>query len=310
MKPQFISVVAYIHNDADKIAPFIKTVMEQCKDFKQCEVIFVDDYSTDNSVEVIRKYYAENPADYIVSIVKLGKYHGMEVAMNAGRDLTIGDYVYEFDDIYIDYDGKVVIEAYEKCLEGYDVVSAKTNVPIKKTSKLFYNVFNSAIDADAKIGQESFRILSRRGINRVISMGVDIPYRKVIYQNSGLLTTQIQYKSTTGERPARITGKHERLDLALDSFIYFTGIIHRFSFVVTILFGILSLGSIIYALFTRGLGYHVGVGYVSTMIFMSLGFMGVFGLLTIVIKYLSVIIDITFKKQKYLISDIQKISSK
>jgi len=311
VKTQFVSVVSYIHNNEDRIIPFIQTVMEECKDFKQCEIIFVDDYSTDNSVKVIQDYYKTHPVDYIVSIVKLGKYHGMEAAMNAGRDLTIGDYVYEFDDLYIDYDGKTIIDAYEKCLEGYDLVTARTNdVQIKKTSKLFYDMFNKAIDGDEKIGQESFRLISRRGINRIISMGVDIPYRKVIYHNSGLSSATIIYKSTTGKRPPRITDKHERIDLALDSFIYFTGLMHRLAFFATVLFGIFSIGSILYALVTRGLGYHVGIGYVSTMIFMSFGFMGVFGLLSIVIKYLSTIVNLIFKKQKYLIEEILKISSK
>ena len=90
---QYISVVAYVHNNADRIKKFITTVMKECEIFKQCEMIFVDDCSTDNSVDVIKKFYKTHPVDYIVSIIRLGKYHGMEMAMNAGRDMAIGDYV-------------------------------------------------------------------------------------------------------------------------------------------------------------------------------------------------------------------------
>lgn len=307
---QFISVVAYVHNNADRIENFINTLMTECWAFKRCEIIFVDDCSTDNSVQTIKNFYKENPADYIVSIIRMGRYHGMEIAMNAGRDMAIGDYVYEFDDLFVDYDGSVILDAYNKCLEGNDIVTVSTTVPMRFTSKIFYKVFNAAMKSDSRVGQESFRLLSRRGINRIIAMDVEIPYRKAIYLNSGLSTANIKYKSTTGERPARITEKNERIDLAIDSFIYFTNIIQKVSLAIAVLFGVLSLGTIIYTFISRGLGYHVGMGWVSTMIFMALGFTGLFGLLVFIIRYLSVIVDLVFKRQKYLIADIEKISSK
>ena len=54
---QFVSVIAYVHNNAGLIEQFISTVMKTCEVFKQCEIVFVDDYSTDNSVQIIRDYY-------------------------------------------------------------------------------------------------------------------------------------------------------------------------------------------------------------------------------------------------------------
>ena len=183
-KRQFISFVVYIHNDKDRIEFFLKNTLSVCERFKQCEVIFVDDCSKDNSLDIIKKYYVDHPADYIVSIIRLGKFHGMETAMNAGRDMSIGDYVYEFDDIYVDYESSVIIDAYNKCLEGNDIVRVATDVPIRFTSKMFYRVFNKTSNLKESIGQESFRLLSRRGINRIISMDVDIPYRKAIYMLS------------------------------------------------------------------------------------------------------------------------------
>lgn len=307
---QFVSVVAYVHNNADKVGEFITTVMKECEAFKQCEIVFVDDCSTDDSVQKIKDYYKKNPADYIVSIIRLGRYHGMEIAMNAGRDMAIGDFVYEFDDLFVDFDGAALLDAYNKCLEGNDIVTVSTDVPIRITSKLFYKVFNNAAKTDSEIGQESFRLLSRRGINRIISMGVEIPYRKVIYLNSGLSTANVQYKSNTGRRPTRISEKSERVDLAIDSFIYFTKVIQRATLVIAGLFGLLSVATIIYTLISRGLGYHVGMGWVSTMTFMTLGFTGLFFFMAIVIRYLAVLVDLVFKRQRYLVADVEKISSR
>ena len=309
-EPQFVSFVAYIHNNAELIEKYISTVLEQCVNFKQCELIFVDDYSSDRSVEVIEKYFNSNPSDYIVSIIKLGRYHGMETAMNAGRDIAIGDFVYEFDNIFIDFDGSTIMDAYYKSLEGNDIVTVSTDVPIKASSKLFYHVFNKVAHSHNEIHQVSFRLLSRRGINRVISMGVDIPYRQVIYLNSGLSDAEIKYESLTGHRPARKNKHTERLDLALDSFIYFTKAIHRTALIIAVCFAVLFIAAIIYAIISRAMGYHHGMGWLSTMTFMSLGFTGVFGFLAVIVKYLSVLVDLVFKKQKYMIEDIEKIASK
>ena len=308
---QFVSVVAYVHNDSSKIEKFIETVLKCCDDkFKQFEVIFVDDCSTDNSVELIREHFKVNPVDYIVSIIRMGRYHGMETAMNAGRDMAIGDYVYEFDDLFVDFEPEVIIRAYDKCTEGNDIVTVSTDVPIRLTSKLFYKVFNRAISSNGKIGQDSFRLLSRRGINRVTSMDVNIPYRKAIYLGSGLSTAQIAYKSTEGTRPPRINGRQERIDLALDSFIYFTNIFERVTLAIMSCFGLISVFAIIYAIWSRTMGYHEGTGWLSAMLFISVGFVGIFAMLAIVVKYLSVLLELVFKNQKYLIANVEKISSK
>lgn len=308
-KPQYISAVAYVHNCANKLEYFIESILDQFNSFDNCEVIFVDDYSVDNSVDIIEDYYKRNHVKYIIKIIKMGKYHGMEIAMNAGRDLSIGDYIYEFDDTFVDYDRQVVMDVYKKCLEGYDLVTASTDVPMRFTSRLFYRVFNRSIDTGSQIGQETFRILSRRAVNRVASMGVDIPYRKVIYLNSGLASSCVKYKSLTGERPPRITEKYERVNLALDSFIYFTSIMQKGAILVAIVFFIVSFLASVYAFVTRLRGYHVGGGYLSTMIFLSVGFTGIFAMFAIVVRYLSVIVDLVFKRQRYLITGVRKIES-
>ena len=40
---------------------------------------------------------------------------------------------------------------------------------------------------------------------------------------------------------------------------------------------------------------------------LTVGFAGLFAVLTILVKYLSLLLDLTFKKQKYLVESIEKI---
>ena len=49
-------------------------------------------------------------------------------------------------------------------------------------------------------------------------------------------------------------------------------------------------------------------GWTTTMLFLSFGFFGIFAILAIVIKYLSIIVNLIFKKSKYIVESIDKIN--
>ena len=44
------------------------------------------------------------------------------------------------------------------------------------------------------------------------------------------------------------------------------------------------------------------------MLFMSFAFFGLFGILTIIVKYLSVIVGLLFKRQQYMVEGLEKIT--
>ena len=49
-------------------------------------------------------------------------------------------------------------------------------------------------------------------------------------------------------------------------------------------------------------------GFTTTMLVLTGSFFGVFAILTIIIKYLSLLVNLIFKKQRYLVESIEKIS--
>ena len=138
----FISAVIYVHNCENEIKKFLEKLNEVLNtNFNKYEIICVNDASTDNSVNRINEF-ANNVSDSIVTILNMSYYQGLELSMNAGVDLSIGDFVYEFDNIYMDYKMDVVIDVYRKSLEGFDIVSASPDKNKSISSKLFYKVFN------------------------------------------------------------------------------------------------------------------------------------------------------------------------
>ena len=118
----FVSVVVYLHKKEKNIfyfLQFVNNVLEYR--FKKYEIICVDDCAEEEVIEDVHKFKEENE-NVIISIIKMGFSHGLEASMNAGVDFAIGDFIFEFDSCYVDYGEKLIIDVYEKALEGYDIV--------------------------------------------------------------------------------------------------------------------------------------------------------------------------------------------
>ncbi|MCI7040874.1 MAG: glycosyltransferase [Lachnospiraceae bacterium] len=306
---KFISLVVYLHNVEEYIKYFMKSIIPVCEsNFEQFEIVCVDDGCTDGTVDKLKEYLEENQTSAMVNVIHMSFFQGIESAMNAGRDIAIGDFVYEFDDVFVDYEPELLLKVYEKMLEGSDIVAASSRGKLRFTSKIFYSLYNATSRSKGKIGPETFRIVSRRAINRIKSMGQYIPYRKAVYSNCGLKMSTLHYDSR--DVKARVKNKtvaSERTSLALDSFIYFTNVLERISMVICGFFLILTVAMGIYIISDFFNAYKPVEGWLSTMGFLALGFFGVFALLTIILKYLSVLLNLIFKQQRYLVADIEKV---
>lgn len=304
----FISVVIYVHNAEERIATFLEVMISVIeKHFEHSEIICVNDYSDDDSVHVIKKT-AQKAKTASITILSMSYFHGLEAAMNAGVDLSIGDFVFEFDNTVLDFEHDMIMEIYSRALQGYDIVSAVPDRKEKFTSGLFYRVFDYFTDLSYKMSTESFRVLSRRVINRINSMNKMIPYRKAVYANCGLKTDRIEYKVRNdmhGKTDAR--EKKYRAGLAVDSLILFTEVGYRFSKVMTVLMMCMSIFMIVYSIVIYT-SFHPVAGWTTTILVLSVAFFGLFGVLTIIIKYLQLLVDLVFKRKHYSFESIEKLT--
>jgi dolichol-phosphate mannosyltransferase len=300
----FISAVVYVHNNDEMIEYFfqqLQSVLHQY--FEKYEIICVDDDSTDRSIEMIKKS-ALKFGKNIFSIIHMSFYQGLELAMNAGVDLAIGDFVFEFDSCYIDYDIEIISNIYFHALNGYDIVSTK-RPKNNFISNLFYILYNKYSHTQYNLVTESFRILSRRAINRINSMSKTVPYRKAVYCNCGLKIDAIVYYPNQNHRYQKVK-MNERIDMALNTFILYTNITYRISMSLTMVMMLATLSGIIYTIIIYILKKPLA-GYTTTMLVLTGSFFGVFSILSIIVKYLSVLTGLVFKKQKYIVESIEKL---
>ncbi|MEG2404311.1 MAG: glycosyltransferase [Oscillospiraceae bacterium] len=303
----FVSAVLYVHDCEETIGDFIKSLHKVLSGgFEKFEIICIDDASSDDSVSKI-KQVGGGLDGACISIIHMSYYQGLELSMNAGIDLAIGDFVFEFDKAFIDYDEKLIMDVYNHSLKGFDIVSTSSNAKKSASSRLFYKVFNKNAHTQYPISTETFRVLSRRAINRVHGMSKTIPYRKALYANCGLKLDVITYAPISGAKykKEKQYGK-ERQAVAADSLILFTNIAYKLSLGMTVLMMLSTVVTAVYAIVVF-ISQKPVAGWTTTTLFMSFSFFGIFAILAVVIKYLSILVDLIFKKQKYVIEGIEKL---
>lgn len=300
----FLSAVVYVSNNEAEIDGFLSRLGETLdRNFEQYEIVCVNDGSADESAARIRA--AAELLGGSVSVVNLSYPQGLEAAMTAGVDLAIGDFVFEFDGVCQDYAPSLVMDVYRRSLEGYDIVAASGRKR-RFSSALFYWLFNRSAGMQYPLQTETFRVLSRRAINRVHSMSQMIPFRKALYANCGLKMDTIFYKpAKRSRRDGRRTDGHYRFSTGLDSIVLFTNLAFNVSFVLSLVMMTATLAGGVYVLLIFLLGRPVE-GYTTTMLLITASFFGVFAILAVMLKYLSIIVHLVFSKQKYMIESIEK----
>lgn len=304
----FISAVVYVHNDEEKLKVFLNELINTLENnFEKSEIICVNDASEDSSVALIKKI-VEEATHTTVSILNMSYFHGVELAMNAGVDLSIGDFVLEFDSVVFDYPADTIMEIYYKSLEGFDIVSALPDKKERLSSGMFYRIFNRFTILSYEMQTERFRILSRRVINRISSMNKTVPYRKAVYANCGLKTTGLKYEVTDQMHIREDkTEKRYRKSLAIDTLILFTELGYSFSMCMTVIMMLVAAFVAVYAIAFYATNNPVQ-GWTTTILFLAFAFFGLFGILTIVIKYLAILVDLVFKRKHYSFESIEKIT--
>lgn len=296
----FISGVVYFHNDSDSAVKFLDAIDRVLKEhFETYELIVVNDASTDESVAKVKAWAQDRGCT--LTLINMSRFHGREDAMNAGIDTAIGDYVYEFDSVQMPYDPSLIYEAYERAVEGNDIVCVCPK-HMRFGSRLFYKVFNDNSKTKYQLQTDVFRLVTRRAVNRAHASSSYMPYRKAAYAASGLSMVAMTFDGQTRDE------KLGRASLAIDSLALYTNAGFRISIGVTAFMSVVAFLALLYTVITYLIGKPIE-GWTTLMLVMTFGFLGLFIILSILIKYASLNIDMSFRRQKYLIESIEKINN-
>lgn len=162
-----LSIIVPVYNEDASISETVNRLQKLRDNLAQeinVELIFVDDGSKDKSLAHLRKVAEQNPS---VKVISFSRNFGHQIAITAGIDLAVGDYVAVIDADLQD-PPELIADMYRMALTGFDVVYGKRRsragetVFKKATAAGFYRFLNYMCEIDIPSDTGDFRLMSRK----------------------------------------------------------------------------------------------------------------------------------------------------
>jgi glycosyltransferase involved in cell wall biosynthesis len=305
-----ISVVVPVKDEEQAIAPLVDRVTGVLDGDPRVgvggfEILFVDDGSSDGTLEAIRHAHATNPN---VRAISFSRNFGKEAALTAGLEHARGQAVVPMD-VDLQDPPEVLPKMVEKWRAGFDIVygvrtdRASDSLPKRMTADLYYRAHNWLSNDKIPEHAGDFRLLDRKVVEAIARMPERNRFMKGMFAWAGFRQTSIPYS-----RAARASGRSKfnywRLwTFALDGITSSSTVPLR---IWSYLGGLVALFALAYAMFiaVRTLVFGIDVpGYASLMV--SVLFLGGLQLLSLGIlgEYVGRILIETKARPLYVIRE-------
>lgn len=200
-----VSVVFSFRNERENIPTLIARLAAVfAREAVDYELIFVNDASTDGSVDVLLRERQQNPS---VKIVNMSRRFGVAECMRAGMAAASGDAV-----VYMDADlqdpPEVIPQLLERWRAGADVVhTVRTrrhgeSALKMQLTRLAYRIIQSGSSIELPINAGDFKLLSRAAVDHLLALRESDPYIRGLVVWLGFNQAFVPY-----ERDARHAGR-------------------------------------------------------------------------------------------------------
>jgi len=221
-----VSILIPCYNE-EKSLPFLYNELRNTMDSQnkyEWEVLFVNDGSTDKTIDLIKKYH---DSDDRINYLDLTRNFGKENAMLAGFDYVSGDCMIIMDADLQD-PPSLIPDMLNNWEQGYEDVYAKRASRGKESwlrkqfSLLFYKILDHSTRFDVLQNVGDFRLLDRCCINALCKLRETERYTKGMFCWIGYKKKEIVF-----DRNERVAGKSNwnfisLLNLAIEGITSFT----------------------------------------------------------------------------------------
>jgi len=206
MNPE-ISIVIPCFNEEEAIPIFYEETLKVLKTMQlsSFEFVFIDDGSSDRTLEVLKEISAK---DKSVHFVSFSRNFGKEAALYAGLSKANGDFISVMD-VDLQDPPSLLPQMLEAILkEGYDCaatrrVTRKNEPPVRSFfARKFYKIMDKLSDVPVVDGARDFRLMTKKYKDAVLSLLERNRFTKGIFPWVGFKTKWFAY-----ENVERVAGK-------------------------------------------------------------------------------------------------------
>jgi len=270
----------------------------------QCEVILVNDGSSDGTLRQIVDWAAE---DRRIKVLDLSRNFGHQIAATAGLDYASGDAV-----VLIDADLQdplpVIHQMIERYCEGYDVVYGQREARLGEsrskcfTAWLFYRLMRVFVYQRLPLDTGDFRLISRECLNGLKSMREIHRFLRGMVAWVGYPQFALKY-----QRAARVAGRtkyplRRMLAFAWTAATSFSNVPLHVSLGFGVIMGLIGLEEAARAFLAWVLGWYTVPGWTSLMIMDSLLGSVVLFSIGVLGQYIGLIYEQSKDRPLYLVS--------
>ncbi len=268
-----LSLIIPVYNEEGMIDELTSRSVQAIESFtSNYEILFINDGSTDSTLQKLIEVRKQNPE---IKIIDLSKNFGHQAAFTAGLEMARGNYVAMMDGDLQD-PPELLVEMYRKINEeGFDIVIGKRTdrkgKRLRLATNLFHAFFKKVAGFDEMENSGNFSMMNRAAVNALVQMKESIRYLPGLRAFIGFRQGYVEYV-----REARLEGEPKMtlgklIVLGADAIFSFS----KFPIKVCLFLGILGtivfLFAGIYVLIAKIFGFAV-IGWSSTVL--SIYFLG------------------------------------
>lgn len=231
---KLISIVIPCFNESGNISPYYLAMekmyhkLQSQRDYLNHEYIFVDDGSSDETLDEIEKLQEKDPSQ--VHYISFSRNFGKEAAFLAGLQASKGDYVAVMDVDLQDPPEMLPMMVNGIMDEGYDIVGCRridrSGEPIIRSffAKLFYKFINLISKTKMVDGVRDYRLMTRQVVNAILQMTEYNRFSKGIFSWVGFKTKYLPYKNIERKSGKSHFNFWKLLNYSLDGIVDFSDV--------------------------------------------------------------------------------------